>query len=350
MELSIIIPCYNCRKMVEDLPLYSIYTMNKKAIESHRCEVILVDDCSTNGDTYTDLEDKYPNLRVIKTPKNGCDAIARKTGIKAAKGEWLLFIDSDDCFADNGLNLFFSFTQRDKYNMVCFDVGTVVYNYTYSRYETVGMVDSLLMIATHGRFIRRSILDEDPYGNYFHHPRFRINGDCYFCLALQIYLSKYHPNTQIKLSGELYHMFIRQGGTVRSSGWELYHFTARSIMFTEILKNFGMYIPDYSIPRLLCYWLTHYLLDAFNTENNVMDPNHIYTLNGFNIWFDTVYEKLGYMSWGEIYSFIKNTSHVYVDYNVVYAYYKLWFKHKFTLRLSNLDCSENSTIFNKEDM
>ena len=59
-------------------------------------EVVVVDDCSTDGTravaaTYTD-----PRVRLICQPANGGPGRARNTGIAAARGCWVATLDSDD--------------------------------------------------------------------------------------------------------------------------------------------------------------------------------------------------------------------------------------------------------------
>ncbi len=59
-------------------------------------EVIVVDDCSTDGtvalaETYTD-----PRVRLIRQPQNGGPGRARNTGIAAATGRFVATLDSDD--------------------------------------------------------------------------------------------------------------------------------------------------------------------------------------------------------------------------------------------------------------
>ena len=63
-------------------------------------ECILVDDGSTDlgGQLCDTLAGEIPGLRVIHR-KNGGLAAARNTGLKAARGDWILFLDSDDAMA-----------------------------------------------------------------------------------------------------------------------------------------------------------------------------------------------------------------------------------------------------------
>ena len=72
----------------------------KRAIESVLkqtvcpSEIIVVDNGSTDG-TKKMIHSLYPNIIYLSEEKNGVSA-ARNKGIKAAKSEWIAFLDSDD--------------------------------------------------------------------------------------------------------------------------------------------------------------------------------------------------------------------------------------------------------------
>lgn len=91
IKVSVIIPCYNAVKYVEET-LQSVSSQTFKNIE-----IIAVDDGSTDDtfsiiDSYKDIDNR---LKVIKI-QNGGSSKARMEGAKLAKGEYLLFLDSDD--------------------------------------------------------------------------------------------------------------------------------------------------------------------------------------------------------------------------------------------------------------
>lgn len=93
--ISVVIPTYNrkelCKRAVQSV-LHQSY---------HRYEVLVVDDASTDG---TSAEHLYGSsvvdtrLRYIRQPYNGGVAKARNRGIRHARGEWIAFLDSDDCW------------------------------------------------------------------------------------------------------------------------------------------------------------------------------------------------------------------------------------------------------------
>ena len=100
MFLSIIIPVYNGAKHITNC-LNSIWAQN---LCTDDYEVICVDDCSTDN-TVEVLNNisKDNNLRVIKNETNRRAGGSRNHGVQEAKGEYIVFIDSDDYFHPGSL-------------------------------------------------------------------------------------------------------------------------------------------------------------------------------------------------------------------------------------------------------
>ena len=87
--VSFIVPVYQAVRTLDQC-VESILSQSNTDFE-----LILVDDGSEDGsgvlcDSYTDRR-----IRVLHE-KNGGAAAARNAGLKAANGEWIAFVDSDD--------------------------------------------------------------------------------------------------------------------------------------------------------------------------------------------------------------------------------------------------------------
>ena len=88
--VSIIIPVYNVERYLERCV--------SSALElTSECEIILVDDGSSDGSgaLCDRLAEGDTRIKVIHQENGGLSA-ARNTGIRAAAGEYLMFVDSDD--------------------------------------------------------------------------------------------------------------------------------------------------------------------------------------------------------------------------------------------------------------
>lgn len=95
MKLSIIVPVYN---MASDGKLeYCLESLVKQTMSDY--EIIAVDDCSTDNslEILKTYESRYPDkFRAVHSEINKHQGGAKNIGIKAAAGEWIGFIDSDD--------------------------------------------------------------------------------------------------------------------------------------------------------------------------------------------------------------------------------------------------------------
>jgi glycosyltransferase involved in cell wall biosynthesis len=88
--ISLIIPLYNnVRYIASTLRIL-------RAQLSSRDEIIVVDDCSTDGSAAEAERLTDPQVRVIRTETNGGPATARNVGAQIARGDFLLFFDADD--------------------------------------------------------------------------------------------------------------------------------------------------------------------------------------------------------------------------------------------------------------
>ncbi|EQA61168.1 glycosyltransferase family A protein [Leptospira alexanderi] len=87
--VSVIIPCYNYGRYIHQA-IKSVIEQNYK-----NWEIIVVDDGSDDEYTIEELEKLKKIYTVIKIDRSG-PAVARNVGIAAARGEFILPLDSDD--------------------------------------------------------------------------------------------------------------------------------------------------------------------------------------------------------------------------------------------------------------
>jgi glycosyltransferase involved in cell wall biosynthesis len=96
--VSVIIPTFN-RKVALQVAIQSIL----KQTNPPSFEIIVVDDCSTDGTDKLDFFSIDPRIRLICHSENKGGSVARNTGIASANGNWLAFLDSDDVWLPHRL-------------------------------------------------------------------------------------------------------------------------------------------------------------------------------------------------------------------------------------------------------
>lgn len=114
-KISVIIPVYNIEEYL-DKCIQSILLQNFSEYE-----VILVDDGSTDksGKICDEYSQKYSQIKVIHQANKGLGG-ARNTGIEAACGEYLLFVDSDDSVKENMFSFLYNTAFENDSDMVLF--------------------------------------------------------------------------------------------------------------------------------------------------------------------------------------------------------------------------------------
>lgn len=113
-KLSIIIPAYNVEAFLPQC-LNSIFSQDYADYE-----VLCVDDGSTDGtpELLQSYAAEHPNLRVLTQSNQGMST-ARNYGLKEAKGEYVLFVDSDDWLCEGALSILAA--AFDNEDVVCFN-------------------------------------------------------------------------------------------------------------------------------------------------------------------------------------------------------------------------------------
>lgn len=114
-KVSVIIPVYNAENFI-DRCISSVVNQTYSCLE-----IILVDDGSPDlcPEICDDWVKKDSRIRVIHKENAGA-GMARNTGLEAATGEYLLFVDSDDYIDPNTVQRCVETAEKDKSDMVLY--------------------------------------------------------------------------------------------------------------------------------------------------------------------------------------------------------------------------------------
>lgn len=125
MKLSVIIPVHNAANYLNAC-LDSVLSQDIQDLE-----VICVDDASTDNSTeiIAEYQQKDPRVSLIENPSTMYAGTCRNTGLKAAQGEYVHFLDSDDIIEEGAYLRYYNLAKESDADLVkgrsnCFDNDT----------------------------------------------------------------------------------------------------------------------------------------------------------------------------------------------------------------------------------
>lgn len=124
IEVSVIIPVYNTALYLEEL----INLLVNQNFDRNKYELIFVNDCSPDNsdEIIIRYKNKFPNLiKLVHQKENSGLGKTRDLGIKAAKGRYIMFVDSDDMVSHDFIRLAYETIKKE-------DADLVQFNYIYS--------------------------------------------------------------------------------------------------------------------------------------------------------------------------------------------------------------------------
>lgn len=119
IRISYILPVYGVEKYISEC-LDSIFSQD---LPESDYEVICVDDCSPDrsNEIIRQYQQKHSNLVLIEHTFNKCRGGACNTGIKAATGEYIWFVDPDDIIATDAASKIVCYCNNKDLDALCFN-------------------------------------------------------------------------------------------------------------------------------------------------------------------------------------------------------------------------------------
>lgn len=139
------------------IPTYKRADYIKRAIDSvlnqtyQDFELIIVDDNNPNTQERKDLEqviEKYvnnPKIKFIQHDKNKNGAVARNTAIKLAKGEYITFLDDDDFYLKNRLEILVKALEENLQYNAAYTGGVILYKKIFNAVKSGNLQKEVLM-------------------------------------------------------------------------------------------------------------------------------------------------------------------------------------------------------------
>ena len=106
MKISYIVPAYNAEKTLERC----IASLLAQGLEENSQEIVLVNDGSTDNtdEICRNLVDRHPSIKYLPQHNTG-PSEARNKGLRVARGDYICFVDSDDCLDTGGVGSLISY-------------------------------------------------------------------------------------------------------------------------------------------------------------------------------------------------------------------------------------------------
>ena len=116
IHISIILPIYNGEFFIKKCLSALLAQKN-----INDCEIIIVDDASTDNSINHIKSYKLRNLKILSLESNSGPAAARNLGLKKSVGEYIYFCDVDDCIDEEALTVLYEIAKDNNCEYVFSD-------------------------------------------------------------------------------------------------------------------------------------------------------------------------------------------------------------------------------------
>jgi teichuronic acid biosynthesis glycosyltransferase TuaG len=155
-KVSIIVPCFNASEYIAET-IYSVVNQTYPL-----WELIIIDDCSSDNscEIIRTFLDKDERIRLVELDVNsGRPAVPRNIGCTLATGEYIAFLDADDIWHRQKLELQLGFMKQNgaafcSTESIKFHTNSEIKEYSEKEYQ----VPTLSRQISHGRLIQKNII------------------------------------------------------------------------------------------------------------------------------------------------------------------------------------------------
>ena len=142
LQLSIIVINYNTKEVTNQCLVSILDSLREQDLNF---EIILIDNASTDGslDFFSKLSQEIPQINYIYNKKNLGFSKANNQGLKLAKGEYILLLNSDTIILNKAINKLLDFYQKNE-DRIHF-LGPKLLNRDFSPQPSAGYFFNLLV-------------------------------------------------------------------------------------------------------------------------------------------------------------------------------------------------------------
>ncbi|MCI9336214.1 MAG: glycosyltransferase [Lachnospiraceae bacterium] len=276
MRLSVIVPVYNMA--AEGKLKFCMDSLVNQTTKDY--EIIAVDDASTDGslEILRAYQERYPGkVRVITYPVNRRQGGAKNEGLRAASGEWIGFVDSDDWVTPDYYERLLAKAEETGADMVgCdytmvskqgFEPGETVENNTADQTGPLDQEKHRKLLLRPGSMVvkiyRRSVIQENglsfPEGIFY-------EDNCAGALW-SLYFTRFE-----RVDAPLYYYYQHDASTVHRITPERCRdrMRAEEIFYEECGRR--GFLERYGAEIEYCYTLLYYVVTLFSYLQGVRNP------------------------------------------------------------------------------
>ena len=211
--ISVIIPAYN----VEHYIKYSIESVLQQTYQD--LELIVVDDGSTDS-TYEvckAVSEREPRIKFVRQENKGV-SVARNTGIRAAQGDYIMFVDGDDIISPYCLEHLLNDFGKDAAAVIG-DIARIrTYDYAFTNEKPAKQAllgNESLKLLLEGRFpisACATLFRKDCIGKIRFPEKIKHNEDKYF--LFQFLMANQNRNI-VRTSEKVYGYYVRESSATK---------------------------------------------------------------------------------------------------------------------------------------